>query len=33
MIAAAGLRRWEAGVRGSALDFNADPSLPLQPRG
>ena len=29
MIAAAGLRRWEAGVRGSALDFNADASLPL----
>jgi len=33
MIAAAGLRRWEAGVRGSALDFNADASLVLQPRG
>jgi N6-L-threonylcarbamoyladenine synthase len=29
MIAAAGLRRWEAGVRGAALDFNADASLPL----
>ncbi len=30
MIAAAGLRRWEAGDRGSALDFNADASLALQ---
>lgn len=29
MIAAAGLRRWEAGDRGGALDFNADASLPL----
>ena len=29
MIAAAGLRRWSLGWRGSALDFNADASLPL----
>ena len=29
MIAAAGLRRWSAGVRGAVLDFNADPALQL----
>lgn len=29
MIAAAGLRRWEAGDRGNALDFNAEPGLLL----
>ena len=29
MIAAAGLRQWAAGQRGSALDFNAEASLPL----
>ncbi len=29
MIAAAGLRRWEAGARGTALDFNAEPGLTL----
>jgi tRNA A37 threonylcarbamoyltransferase TsaD len=29
MIAAAGLRRWSLGGRGSALDFNAEASLPL----
>jgi hypothetical protein len=29
MIAAAGLRTWESGVRGAVLDFNADPSLSL----
>ena len=29
MIAAAGLRRWESGQRGSVLDFNADASLAL----
>ncbi len=29
MIAAAGLRQWSLGVRGSALDFNADASLAL----
>jgi N6-L-threonylcarbamoyladenine synthase len=31
MIAAAGLRRFRAGVRGG-LDLNADASLPLEPR-
>ncbi len=29
MIAAAGLRRWAAGERGSRLDFNAEPGLAL----
>ena len=29
MIAAAGLRRWAAGARGDALDFNAEPALTL----
>lgn len=29
MIAAAGLRQWQLGARGSALDFNADASLAL----
>lgn len=29
MIAAAGLRQWQLGARGSTLDFNADASLPL----
>ena len=32
MIAAAGLRRWQAGDRGAALDFNADAGLPLEVR-
>lgn len=29
MIAAAGLRRWDAGDRGASLDFNAEPGLAM----